>query len=224
MIKYNLVLFFRNIKKYKSTFLINLIGMSTGLACALLIAIWVVDELSIDKFHKKGDRLVQILQNLPTPNGIETEDATQGPLAKALVNEFPEVEQSATVLHNAWFEGEKFLLSDGGDKVFSSAIQFTSEDYFTMFSFPLLYGNPAQVFANTNSAVISERMAKKLFQTTNAVGKTVEWLHDEFGGTYVVSGVFKELPKSSTAESPLPSGASPMLTKRRSLRPLKLWI
>ncbi len=200
MLKHNLKLFFRNIKKHKSTFLINLIGMSTGLACALLMAIWVVDELSMDKFHEKGNRLVQILQNLPTPNGIETEDATQGPLAKAVINEFPEVEQSATVLNNAWFEGERFLLSDGGDQFFSSAIQFASEDYFTMFTFPLLHGNPAQVLANTNSVVISEGMSNKLFQTTNAVGKTVEWLHDEFGGTYMVSGVFKELPKSSTAQ------------------------
>lgn len=200
MLKQNLNLFFRNIKKHKSTFLINLIGMSTGLACTLLIAIWVVDELSVDSFHDKDDRLVQILQNIPTPNGIETEETTQGPLAQALVNEFPEVEQSVTVLADEWFENEKHILSDGGDRLFSSVNQYASKDYFNMFSFPLLHGNPDQVLANTSSVVISEEMAKMLFQTTEAIGKTVEWIHDEYGAAYTVSGVFKELPKNSSAQ------------------------
>ncbi len=200
MLKHNLKLFFRNIGKHKTTFLINVAGMSIGLTCALLIAIWVVDELSIDNFHEKEDRLVQILQNLSTPNGIETDDATQGPLAEALTNEFPEVVQTVSVLDNSWFEGEKFLLSDGGDQFFSANNQFASADYFSIFSYPLLHGNPEQVLASTNDVVISEELAKKLFQTTEAMGKTVEWIHDEYGGTYTVSGVFKELPKNSTAQ------------------------
>lgn len=174
--------------------------MSIGLSCTLLISIWVLDELSIDSFHKKGDRLVQVLQNLPTPNGIETDEATQGPLAEALVNEFPEVEQTVSVLDNSWFEGEKFLLSDGGDQFFSANNQFASKDYFSIFSYSLLHGSPDQVLAETNGVVISEEMALKLFQTTNAMGKTVEWIHDEYGGTYTVSGIFKELPQNSTAQ------------------------
>ncbi|RKN82931.1 ABC transporter permease [Ulvibacterium marinum] len=200
MLKHNLKLFFRNIGKHKSTFLINVVGMSTGLVCALFITLWVLDELSVDRFHEKGDRLVQILQNLPTPNGIETDEATQGPLASALLDEFPEVVQSATVLDNSWFEGEKFLLSDGGNRFFKSVNQFAGKDYFNMFTFPLLYGNPSEVLAHTNSVVISEEMAQKLFKTTDAVGKTLEWLHDEYGGSYTVSGVFKKLPKNSSAQ------------------------
>ncbi len=198
MTQHNLLLFLRNIKKNRTTFLINIIGMSIGLASVLFIAIWAMDELSVDRFHKQGDRLVQILQNLPTPNGIETDDATQGPLAKALLNEFPEIEESTTVLHNSWFEGEKFLLSDGSGHFYNSAIQFAGKSYFNMFSFPLLHGNPDEALMDMNSVVISEGMAKKLFQTTNAVGKTVECLHDEFGGNYTVSGVFKKLPENSS--------------------------
>ncbi|MFK5973104.1 MAG: ABC transporter permease [Flavobacteriaceae bacterium] len=200
MLKQNLLLFFRNIKKHKSTFLINAIGMSIGLACTLLISIWVLDELSIDGFHQKGDRLVQILQNLPTPNGIETDEATQGPLAEALVNEFPEVEQTVSVLDNSWFEGEKFLVSDGGDQFFSANNQFASKDYFSIFSYPLLHGSPDQALVSSDGVVISEEMAIKLFQTTDAMGRTLEWIHDEYGGTYTVSGVFKALPNTSTAQ------------------------
>jgi len=200
MLRHNLKLFFRNISKHKSTFFINVFGMLTGLACVMFIAIWVFDELSVDRFHDKGDRLVQILQNHPTPNGIETHEATQGPLAIALANEIPEVEQSTTVLDNSWFEGEKFLLSDGGDRFFTSVNQFASKNYFSIFSFPLLYGSSEEVLAKANSVVISEEMAEKLFATKNAVGKNLEWLHDEYGGTYTISGVFKELPKSSSAK------------------------
>lgn len=172
--------------------------MSIALICVMFIAIWVIDELSVDGFHKKGDRLVQVLQNLPTPNGIETDDATQAPLAKALLNEFPEIEESTSVLHNSWFEGEKFLLSNGSGQFFNSALQFAGRNYFNMFSFPLLYGNPDDVLADKKSVVISEEIAKKLFYTTSAVGKTLECLHNEFGGTYTVSGVFKKLPKNSS--------------------------
>jgi ABC-type antimicrobial peptide transport system permease subunit len=200
MFKNNLKLFFRNIRRSKSIFAINSIGLSTGLACAFLIALWVNDELNVDNFHEKGDRLVQILQNLTTPSGIETDEATQGPLAEALANEFPEVEKSVSVLDNSWFEGEKFLLSNGGDQFFNADNQFASQYFFSIFSYPLLYGNPVQVLADTYGVVISEEMALKLFQTTNALGKTVEWIHDEYGGTYTVSGVFKKLPKNSSQQ------------------------
>ncbi len=200
MIKHNLKLFLRNIKKHKGTFLINIAGMSAGLACALLIALWIVDELRVDAFHEKGDRLVQLLQNRPTPNGIETDEATQGPLAEAIADEFPEVVQTVSVLDNSWFEGEKFLLSNGGDHFFSADNQFASKDFFSIFSFPLLHGSPDQALADLNGVAISEEMAKKLFQTTDALGKTVEWIHDEYGGTYTVSAVFKAVPKNSTAQ------------------------
>ncbi len=200
MLKYNLLLFFRNIKKHKKTFLINLIGMSTGLACTLVIAIWVVDELKTDMFHEHGEHLVQVFQNFDTPNGIETEDTTQGPLADALMNEYPEVHMVATVIGNEWFEGEKFLLSDGGDHYFSSQIQFATQDYFLLFSFPLVYGNPETVLQNTNGVVISEELAQKLFETTDVVGRSLNMLHDEFGNAYTISGVFKNLPENSTEQ------------------------
>ena len=90
------------------------------------------------------------------------------------------------------------MLSNGGDQFFSSINQFAGEDYFTMFSYPLLHGNPENALENPNAVVISEEMAIKMFQTTNAIGKTIEWLDDEYQGSYTVSGVFKTIPKSSS--------------------------
>ena len=69
MLRHNLILFFRNIKRYKSTFAINIIGLSTGLASTFLICLWVYDELNIDKFHEKDDQLFQVMINYHYPDG-----------------------------------------------------------------------------------------------------------------------------------------------------------
>ena len=87
MLRHNLLLTFRSFQRYKSTFLINLIGLSSGLACALLIFLWVQDELSVDKFHANDNQFYQVLHNIPTSEGIVTTETTQGLLAEALTQE-----------------------------------------------------------------------------------------------------------------------------------------
>jgi putative ABC transport system permease protein len=80
MFRHNLLLIYRNFLRYKSTFFINLIGLSTGLACALLIYLWVKDELSVDKFHEKDNRLYQVMENKQQANGIWTSRPEGGPV------------------------------------------------------------------------------------------------------------------------------------------------
>jgi putative ABC transport system permease protein len=77
MLPYPLLLIYRNFKRFKSTFFINLIGLSTGLACALLIYLWISDERSFDRYHALDGRLYQVMENRRTAAGIET----QGPAA-----------------------------------------------------------------------------------------------------------------------------------------------
>jgi hypothetical protein len=84
LVRHNFIISFRNFKRYKSTFLINLTGLSTGLACAVLIYLWVNDELSVDRFNEKDNRLYQVLQNMPNADGIRTIEYTQGLLAKTM--------------------------------------------------------------------------------------------------------------------------------------------
>src|SRR5215210_1371876 len=90
------------IKDRQFTFL-NLIGLSTGLACVLLIYLWMTDEMSMDKFNNKDSRVYQVLHNITTPTGIETIQNTQGLLAKALSEEMPEVEYASSVIPAGWF-------------------------------------------------------------------------------------------------------------------------
>ncbi|MEM9919136.1 MAG: ABC transporter permease [Bacteroidota bacterium] len=200
MLKHHLRIAWRSMLRSTSSSFINLLSLSIGLTATLLICLWIYDEYKVDRFHEKGEALVQMLQNTATPNGLETESSLPGPLAVALAKELPEVAEAVAVLPYEWFEGEQFLLSDGQGRTFSSRNQFASRNFFSVFSYPLLYGLPDEVLADRRSVVISEELAEKLFQGPDAVGRTLEWQHDEFGGTYLVTGVFAALPQYSSAQ------------------------
>ncbi|MFO7658594.1 MAG: FtsX-like permease family protein [Bacteroidales bacterium] len=196
-------MFIRNIKRDKTSFLINLVGLSTGLACALLIYLWVHDERSIDKFHEKDDRLFQVMLNMPGPNGINTFEYTPGLLAQALAEEIPEVEYAASVLPSGFFGSEGILSFENAS--LKANEQYVSKDYFNIFSYHLLQGDIHQVLKDNNSVIISDEIARKLFNTTeNVVGKTIEWKREMFAvkltGSYVISGIFEKPPSNSTGK------------------------
>ena len=100
MFKHYLLIAYRNFLRFKSSFFINLIGLSSGLACVLLIFIWVNDELKMDQFHELGDRIYQFMENVDQGGGVITRESTAGPTAEALVADFPEVEMAVTSTMN----------------------------------------------------------------------------------------------------------------------------
>ncbi|WP_422082908.1 ABC transporter permease [Ulvibacterium sp.] len=198
MLKHNLVLFFRNIKKNQSSFLINTIGLSTGLACVLLIFLWVNDELNVDGFHKNDDHLVQVMKNNPRANGITTSPSTPGRLAQSIKEEFPEVTHAIPVIEGAY--SNKAVITHN-EKRIKAVEQYTESDFFKVFSYPLLDGDKEQILEAKNAVVISEEIAMKLFGTTkNLIGKMVEWNREDFVGKYVISGVFEKLPSNSSIQ------------------------
>jgi putative ABC transport system permease protein len=191
--------FYRNIRRNRTSFVINLIGLSTGLACVLLIYLWVYDELNVDKFHKKDSQLYQVMQNFKLPNGIMTVDATPGLLAKALTEEMPEIEHAVAVVPVYW-KNKEGILSVGKNNIKASG-QFVGKDFFNIFSYQLIQGDKSHVLSEKNSILISDELAIKLFNTTNdIIGKTIEWNQKMFSGEYIVSGVFKHPPFNSTAQ------------------------
>src|SRR5437868_3941048 len=98
MFKNNLKMAWRNLVNDRQFSLLNLAGLATGLACTILIWLWVHDELSVDKFNAKDSRLYQVLKNVPEGNGaVITMDATQGMLGKSMATDLPEVEYAVTV-------------------------------------------------------------------------------------------------------------------------------
>ncbi len=192
MIKHNLQLALRSFKRYKSTFFINLMGLSTGLACTLLIFLWVTDERQVNKFHEKGDRLYQVMEHQDYAEDIMTTSSTPGLLAETLKEEIPEVEHAATT---TWVS--EFTLSVD-DINLKAEGWYTGADYFDIFTFPLLEGQPDQVLLDKSAIVISEDLALRLFQTTeNVVGRAIEFEHER---VCQVTGIFQEMPSSSTVD------------------------
>jgi ABC-type antimicrobial peptide transport system permease subunit len=198
MLKNYLKIAWRGIVKDRLFTILNLAGLATGLAGALLIWLWISDELQTDKYNARDEQLFQIMQNLEGENGIETTSGTAGPLANALAAELPEVAYASTVLPASWFSSSGVISSEK-EVQFKAAGQFISKDYFEMFSVGFLSGNPTALFSDRNSVAISEELAIKLFQKVdNCIGKAIKWRQNEFNGTYTITGVFKNIPPNAT--------------------------
>lgn len=191
MITHNLLIIIRNINRSRSSFLINLLGLSTGLACALLIFLWVRDEMNMDKFHQAGDRLVEIMEHNRTGDEVGTTYSTPGLLAEKLASDQPDVEYAVVVTPPFWFD--PFLLKHGEHQV-SAVSVYASKDFFRMFSFELL--EASDVLRDKHSIVLSASMARALFgEITEAIGRSIVVDNKE---SYIVSGVFRDTPTTSS--------------------------
>ena len=198
MLKHSFLIIFRNFVRSKNTFLINLIGLSTGLACAILIYLWVNDELNFDKFNTKEDQLYQVMANHHNADRIITHEATPDLLANALVEELPEVEFS-TAVFPMQLVGQPLLSLK--NKNIKAVGQFASEDFFKIFSYKLIQGNRNQVLSDKKSIVISRQLALKLFNTTeNIIGKTLDWQWVNTNEPVAITGVFEETPPNSSKQ------------------------
>ncbi len=192
MLKHHLKLFFRNIKRNKSTFSINIIGLSTGLACVLLIVLWVFDELGVDKFHANDVRLYQVVETPQVDGRTVQNPSTAGLLAETLAQEFPEIEHSTSVRET------RELLFSKEETNFKARGLFANREFFNVFSFPLLQGNSATILGDKNSIVISEDLAKRFFgQTDNVIGETLEL---DGKAPFTVSGILENVPANSSIQ------------------------
>lgn len=195
MFRHNFKLTYRNFLKYKSSFLINLTGLSSGLACALLIYLWVNNELATNQFHEKKDRLFQVMENREQDGNIFTTTSTPWLLAEALKEEMPEIAYSAVATQADWYE--KFTLRVD-DKITKEGGIYVGADYFNIFSFKMLAGNPSQVLIDKNAIVISKELALKFFDNVeDAIGKSIEFQQEK---EFIISGVFETIPANSTIQ------------------------
>ena len=198
MLPYPLLLLYRNFKRFKSTFFINLIGLSTGLAGALLIYLWISDERSFDRYHALDGRLYQVLENRRTAAGIETQTGTIPLLAEALRREMPEIEFVTTTTPVPFFPA--FTLAAGGRHL-TAVPKYADPAFFQLFSYPLLVGTPATVLRDKHAIVLSEALATKLFHSPqNSLGKAVEWQMADSKQTCLVAGVFAGVPRNSSEQ------------------------
>lgn len=199
MIKHYIKLSLRSFGRFKTSFIINLVGLSSGLASVFLIYLWIYDELSIDKFHTDGDRIYQVMQNINNPDEIWTMTNTQALLANALSEEIPEVEMATAFIPTGSYGGDRIIGFNG--KKLKVRDQYANENFFEFFSFPLKSGQPSEVLTSKNQVVLSEGYAQKLFgSNSEPIGQVVTIYEGQEQKPFVVSGIFEELPKNSTQQ------------------------
>jgi predicted permease len=184
---------FRNIKRYKGYSFINIFGLAVGLACCILILLWVQDELSYDRFHTNLNDLYRINAEFH-----KTEPATHywpvcAPLAPALKEEYPEIVKATRFTRLR--RGQ--LVRYGDKKFLESRICLADPDFFAMFTFPFLEGNPQTALSHPDSIVLVESLSAKYFGDESPVGKTLT-LNNEH--SFTVAGVLQEIPENSTIQ------------------------
>ncbi len=197
MFRHNILISFRSFSRYKSTFLINLFGLVTGLASALLIYLWVNDEVNTDRFHEiDSDRHVQVIHTYPTSGTYhtETDGSTPNPLFERLPKDLPEIEYSFPVQTNHGYKG---VLSFGDNKT-RARYQFIGKGYFNVFPGDFVHGNKHEILSDKGEVAISEKLAISLFESTeDAIGQLVEFKDEFYEGAYLVTGVFKKTKNNS---------------------------
>ena len=188
MLPHFLKIFLRILFKNPSYSFINISGLAAGLASAILISLWVVDEISYDTFHNDGDRIYQVMGNHAFPDGTMTYGNTPGPLGEAL-KELPEVEEACRIL-----QGPKILVNYKDQSIYESGM-YADPSVFKVFTVELVDGNRATPLPDNNSIAISGKMAAKYFGNEDAIGKVVriDNKHDA-----KVTAVFRDLPENST--------------------------
>ena len=196
MFRHNLLITYRSHLRNKTSFFINLIGMSTALICVLLIFLWVQDEMEVDKYNQEDDRLYQVMQNFQPANDIMTWEYSPYVLAESFKEELPEIE--AVTSTNDRFYIPKGLLTYG-EKHFKAQGLFTRANFFEIFTHPILRGDKKNLLTDKNGIVISEEMATRLFDSyDDAIGKTVQWSTNLNDTTFVVTGIFQSPPQNAT--------------------------
>jgi len=173
MIKNYFKVALRHLRKNKGYAFINMVGLSLGMACAILIMIWVDDELRYDKFHKGYKHLYQVLENQNYEGKMYTFSAMPAPFAPAIKKEIPEIQYAA---RTDW--GTRLLFSVG-DKNIYEAGYFTEPDFLKMFSFKLLKGDAKTLLTDPSSIIITTQMAEKFFGKADPVGRTIKINNDK---------------------------------------------
>lgn len=191
MLKNYLKTAFRNLWNKKTFSFLNIIGLAIGIACASLIFLWVEDELTYNSYFKKKDQLYQVMESQTYDGQTFTFAAVPGPLAPAIQNEVPGIKMA---VRTSW--GERALLSKDDRAMYADGVH-VEPGFFSLFNFEFIKGNSTTAFSQLHSIVLNERMAKKLFNTTDVVGKTVKLDNEQ---EYIIGGVYKSFPDNTRFE------------------------
>ena len=179
---------FRNLWKNKGFSFINITGLAIGMGCAMLLLLWIYDEISYDQFHVNKDRIYEAWNRAEFSGALHCWNTTPKVLARTLEHDFPEVEVAVRV---NW--PSNYLLTVGDKKIMVKG-NMVDTAFLDMFSIPLIKGNPHTALNDLHSVVVTEKLAKKLFGKEDPMGKFIKIDDKE---TFRVTGLAKDPPTNT---------------------------
>ncbi|MCB9294736.1 MAG: ABC transporter permease [Lewinellaceae bacterium] len=182
----------RNLLRNRSYALVNILGLAVGLACFMFIILYVQDELSYDRWQERGDRIYRMALERKYPGRSRHYAIIPPGYGEVLKKEFPEVEEACRLF---FFEEFGIVLKRGSEVFKEEQVVWADSSFFELFSIPLLKGDARTVLARPNTAVLTEKLAKKYFGDENPVGKVLEQPQAEQG--LEVTGVCADVPENS---------------------------
>ena len=189
MIKNYLLIAVRNLLRQSGFSLINISGLAIGMCSAVLIFLWIGNEISYDQFHEKKDYLFRAWNRAKFDGKLQCWNNTPKILAPTLKEEFPEIKSTSRM-------GQAFgLLFTVGETKLTPNGFFVDPEFISMFSFPLVKGNAGKAFKDVYSVLLTEKLAKKIFGDEEPMGKTIKINNSD---AVVVTGILKDLPNHTS--------------------------
>jgi len=190
MIKSYIKIALRNLKRNSAISFINICGLALGIATCLLISLYIIDELSYDRFNSQADRIVRVVFKGKVKGGDIKESHVMPPVASTMKAELSDIAETARLRIGG------APLFQVGDQVFNdSRLAYVDPSFFKIFTLPLLKGDLLTALAEPNTAIISETMAHKYFNTSDVIGKQLPIKGN--GPILKITGVMKDIPKNS---------------------------
>lgn len=197
MLKNYIKITWRNITRNKVSSIINISGLAIGLACVLLIGMYVKDELSYDRFFKQANRIYRVNTHEKMGNDEFTAGHTPPPVGAALVNNFPEIE-SYTRIFKSGDEIIHFVQNGQKSSITEKNMLSVDSNFLQFFSYPIIEGNRATCLSGPNSVVLTEKAAKKYFGNESPIGKNL--VFDEYSAPFTVTAVIKDIPTQASLQ------------------------
>ena len=183
---------FRNLWRNKVFSLINIVGLSVGLACCMLIFLYAKDELSFDRFHENAGRIYHLTASFASPDGSASKTSSTGMMpGPNFTAQVPEIESFVRV------QSANFTIRQATE-VFDQEAFYADSNFFSVFTFPMLEGNPETALKDIHSVVLSEEVAEKYFGRQKALGRFLDLKVKDTFRTFVVTGVTKRSPQNSS--------------------------
>lgn len=191
MLKNYLLVSFRNLWRHRGLSLLNMIGLTVGMTAFFLVFLYVCFELSYDSFHSKADRIYRIVSDVQTPAGVQHFSGPPVPATIGMSQELPEIERTTRISL-----GDNWMVIRGDNEAFETDdVALADSNFFRVFDFPLVKGDPRTALSGPANVVLSETVAKKFFGSADPMGKVLKMSRGKY--PCIVTGIIKDMPENS---------------------------